>query len=215
MAQQRRASPAVRAASARKHRAAARKAAHTRKRSAAARKAAHTRAVATAAAGRARVEQLRKELSGAFKNRALLYFHFFDEMRKELGPARAQEIMERAIYQRGVAIGRQFARYAPADMTGIRDAFLKFIPDGGALFAPEVQRCDAGGVDIKFHRCPLKEAWQEAGLAESDIATLCRIAGRVDNGTFEGAGFAFSADTWQPGREGCCHLHIRPGRGGA
>ena len=27
----------------------------------------------------------------------------------------------------------------------------------------------------------------------------------------ESAGFTFSADTWQPGRDGCCHLHIRPG----
>ena len=29
------------------------------------------------------------------------------------------------------------------------------------------------------------------------------------NGTFEGAGFGFSADTWQPNAEGCCRLHIR------
>ncbi len=157
-------------------------------------------------------QQLRKELVGSFKNRALLYFHFFDEMRKELGEANATEIMKRAIYGRGLAVGKQFAKYAPADMTGIRDAFLKFIPDEGALFAPEVQRCDAGGVDIKFHRCPLKEAWIEAGVSESDMAKLCHIAGRVDNGTFEGAGFTFSADTWQPGRDGCCHLHIRPGQ---
>ena len=24
------------------------------------------------------------------------------------------------------------------------------------------RRCDSGGVDIKFHACPLKKAWQEA-----------------------------------------------------
>jgi hypothetical protein len=34
----------------------------------------------------------------------------------------------------------------------------------------------------------------------------------VDNGTFEAAGFAFSAKTWQPGDDGCCFLHIRPGK---
>ena len=56
------------------------------------------------------------------------------------------------------------------------------------------------------------DAWHEAGVPEADIATLCRIAGRVDNGTFEAAGFEFSADTWRPGVDGCCHLHIRPGR---
>ena len=40
---------------------------------------------------------------------------------------------------------------------------IAFVPDGGRMFEPEVTRADAGGVDIKFHRCPLKEAWLEAG----------------------------------------------------
>jgi hypothetical protein len=156
--------------------------------------------------------QLRAELIASFKNRALLYWHFFDTMRKAVGEAKSAEIMKEAIYRRGLEVGKQFAKYGPQDMPGIRDAFLRFIPDQGALFAPEVLRCDASGVDIKFHRCPLKEAWQEAGVPPQDITTLCHIAGRVDNGTFEGAGFEFSADTWKPGQEGCCHLHIRPGK---
>lgn len=157
-------------------------------------------------------EGLRQQLYASFKNRAMLYYWFFDELRRELGPARATAIMERAIYRRGREIGGQFARYGPSDLAGLRQAFLDFVPDGGRMFAPEVERCDASGLDITLHRCPLKDAWLEAGVPEADIATLCHIAGRVDNGTFEAAGFEFSADTWQPGREGCCHLHIRPGR---
>lgn len=69
-------------------------------------------------------ERLRRELHASFKHRALLYRRFFDELRRELGEARATELMRRAIYARGREIG---------------------------------------------------------------------------------------ADTWQPGREGCCHLHVRPG----
>lgn len=160
-------------------------------------------------------QKLRQELNASFKNRALLYYHFFDELRREIGEARATEIMKRAIYARGCEIGQRFAAISGDDMEGIKDAFLDFIPDDGALFEPELVRCDAEGVDIQFHRCPLKEAWQEAGLSESDIAKLCEIAGRVDNGTFEAAGFAFSADTWRPGRSGCCFLHIRPNAGAA
>jgi len=157
-------------------------------------------------------ERLRRELHAAFRHRALLYWHFFDELRRELGESRATEIMSRAIYARGCEIGRAFAKHAPADLAGLKDAFLDFVPDGGRMFAPEVERADPAGLDIRLQRCPLKEAWQEAGLAEADVATLCRIAGRVDNGTFEAAGFEFWADTWTPGREGCCHLHVRPGR---
>lgn len=156
-------------------------------------------------------ERLRGELYAAFKNRALMYWHVFDELRKALGEPQAVTLMSRAIETRGRQIGRRFARYAPADLPGLRDAFLAAVPDDGRMFAPRVERCDAGALDIALQRCPLKDAWQEAGLIDRDVATLCRIAGRVDNGTFEAAGFEFSADTWQPGRDGCCRLHIRPG----
>jgi len=157
-------------------------------------------------------DRLRGELYAAFKNRALMYWHIFAELRRALGEPQATGLLSRAIEARGREIGRQFARYGPADLAGLRDAFVGFIPDQGRMFSPRVDRCDAGGLDIKLQRCPLKDAWQEAGVPQADIATLCRIAGRVDNGTFEAAGFEFSADTWHPGDDGCCHLHIRPGR---
>ena len=64
---------------------------------------------------------------------------------------------------------------------------------------------------MKFHRCPLKQAWLDAGLPESEVAALCRVAAEVDRGLFETVGFRFHADTYQAGGEGCCFLHIRPG----
>jgi hypothetical protein len=158
-------------------------------------------------------ERLRGELYAAFKNRALMYWHVFAELRRALGEPQAIDLLSRAIEARGREIGQQFRRYGPANLAGLRDAFVAGVPDGGQMFAPRVERCDAAALDIRLARCPLQDAWHEAGVPEADIATLCRIAGRVDNGTFEAAGFEFSAETWQPGREGCCHLHIRPGRG--
>jgi len=158
----------------------------------------------------AEVQRLKAALRGAFANRAMAYLHFFKAIAKRHGEDEAAEIMKEALYARGCEIGRLFGHVEPTDMEGIRDAFLDFIPDHD-LLDPEVRRADAGGVDIKFHRCPLKEAWAEAGLSEPDIAKLCEIASVVDNGTFEGAGFEFSAETWKPGEEGCCFLHIRPG----
>ena len=158
--------------------------------------------------------RLRAQLYGAFKHRAMLYYRIFDEMRRGLGEEQATEILSRAIYARGTEIGAAFARHGPADMAGLRDAFVAMIPDEGRMFAPDVERCDERALDIKLQRCPLKDAWLEAGVPEADVARLCRIAGRVDNGTFEAAGFEFWAETWQPGRAGCCHLHIRPGKAG-
>jgi hypothetical protein len=158
-------------------------------------------------------ERLRGELYAAFKNRALMYWHVFAELRRALGEPQAITLLSSAIEARGREIGTQFRRFGPSDLAGLRDAFVGGVPDEGRMFAPRVERCDATALDTQLQRCPLKDAWRETGVPEADIATLCRIAGRVDNGTFEAAGFEFSAETWQPGREGCCHLHIRPGRG--
>lgn len=157
-------------------------------------------------------DELRRQLYDSFKNRAIIYHKIFAALREELGDARAEEVLKRAIYERGCDKGPTLAQFAPADFEGLREAFLGGIPDEGRMFGPEVLRCDAEGLDIQFHRCPLKEAWQEAGLADDEVARLCRIAARVDNGLFESAGFSFFAETYQPGGEGCCRLHVRPGK---
>jgi hypothetical protein len=157
-------------------------------------------------------EALRQQLYDSFKNRAIIYFYIFDELRAEVGAKRAEEILARAIYRRGAEKGREkYAQYAPKNLPGLQKTFLAGIADEGRMFQAEVIRADADCLDVKFHACPLRDAWQEAGLPEEEVATLCRIASSIDYGTFEAAGFRFSADTWQPGGEGCCHLHIRPG----
>ena len=156
-------------------------------------------------------DQLRRQLYDAFKNRAVLYYLIYDEMRTELGPEKAGESLARAIYKRGAQKGREkYAQYGPSDLAGLQEAFLDGIPDDGQMFQPEVLHSDAERLDIKFHGCPLRDAWQEMGLPDEEVAAICRIAARVDNGTFEAAGFEFSADTWQPGGDGCCYPHIRP-----
>jgi predicted hydrocarbon binding protein len=156
-------------------------------------------------------QDLRRQLKEAHMSRAMVYAAFYEALAERFGADVAEEVMKKAIYRRGREIGKRFAGHGPADLAGLREAFLDFVSDCGRLFQPEVQRDDGQALDIKFHACPLKEAWQAAGLSDERIATLCRIAGVVDNGTFEAAGFTFSAETWRPGDEGCCLLHIRPG----
>src|SRR2546425_12045793 len=120
-----------------------------------------------------------------------MYCHICDGLRRGLGEPQATGLLARAIEARGREIGRAFARYGPADLAGLRDAFLAFVPDEGRMFAPRVERCDGGGLDIKLQRCPLKEAWHEAGVSDADVAPPCRIAGRVGNGPFPAAGLQF------------------------
>ena len=156
-------------------------------------------------------ENLRQQLYGAYKNRGMMYYHIFQELRAEVGEGRAVDIMKRGIYNRGLEIGKKYKKFAPADLEGLKNAFLSGAADQGKMFQPQVLRCDGAGLDIQMQKCPLKEAYEEAGLTDEEIATMCNIAAVVDYGTFEGAGFRFYADTWKPGEEGCCRLHIRPG----
>ncbi len=154
-------------------------------------------------------ETLREQLLASFKNRAILYYLIYDELRQEIGSERAEAILLRAIYRRGCQIGERFAEFGPDDLVGLKEAFLAGIPDEGRLFAPHVIRCEADEMVIHLESCPLKQAWEELQLSEDERETMCRIAGVIDKGTFEAAGFDFEPDTWKPGRSGCCHLHIR------
>ena len=147
-------------------------------------------------------------LDASIKNRALFYKAMFDELRAELGEAKAAEILRRAIYKRGLEVGKPFARFAPDDFEGLKDAFLAFVPGGDAVFAPRVEHCGKDRLELRLGRCPLRDAWQEMGLPTAEVEQLCRIAGAVDEGTFAAAGFAIRNTTWKDGQPGCCHLTI-------
>ncbi len=154
-------------------------------------------------------EKLREELYAANENRAIFYKRIFDAMVEEFGLEKAKEVMKRGIYKRGEEIGQNFKQYAHGDFAGLRDAFIGHIPDGGKMFAPTVTRCDEGGLDIEFANCPLKNAWIKMGMSDEDCATMCEVAGIVDYGTFEGAGFDFQMTALPEGSKDTCYLRIR------
>ncbi|MDH4175581.1 MAG: L-2-amino-thiazoline-4-carboxylic acid hydrolase, partial [Betaproteobacteria bacterium] len=153
----------------------------------------------------------RRDLVAQMKNRALIYKETYDVLAEELGAAKAEALLTKAIYRRGRAMGAAFSKFAPADLGGLCEAFLGSVPGGKDIFQPEVLKKEPAELEIQLHGCPLKDAWREAGLAEDKVATLCRIAGAVDKGLFEGAGFKIENRTWTPGAKGCCFLRILRG----
>ena len=156
-----------------------------------------------------REDKLTRELDSSHKQRALLYWAIYQEMSKELGAARAETILTRAIERRGQEAGAQlFGKLAAPTPDQVAETFLAVSPAGGTLWPHDVQRHASGAVTIRVHRCPLKEAWTEAGLGDDALTTMCRIAGRFDNGCFGESGVAFQATTWRPGHEGCCVLKL-------
>ena len=88
-------------------------------------------------------KKLRRQLYDSFKNRAVLYWLFYDELRREVGAERAEEILKRGVYRRGAEKGSQYTQYAPSDLEGLQEDFLDGIVDNGRMFEPEVLRSDA------------------------------------------------------------------------
>ena len=82
-------------------------------------------------------ETLRLQLYDSYKNRAMIYYLIYDELRAEFGPKRAEEILGRAIYRRGAEKGREkYSQYAPKDLPGLQKAFLGGLPTRGGCSSP-------------------------------------------------------------------------------
>lgn len=153
--------------------------------------------------------RLRAELEGAFRNRADLYRLFFHTLKERLGPAEAEAIMVEAVEERGREVARlAFSGFGANDAKAIGEAFLAASPDGGRMYPTDVERRE-DGIAFRVRRCPLKDAWTEAGMHNDELATMCRIAGAFDRGLFETTGVRFSNRTWKPGDGArCCIIAL-------
>ncbi|WP_421694542.1 L-2-amino-thiazoline-4-carboxylic acid hydrolase [Aestuariivirga sp.] len=146
-------------------------------------------------------------LNDANKARAGVYVEFFRSIEQRFGRDAAIQVTREALYNWGRSLAGGLDRHLPADFAGLCKSFA-FAPDGGAMFSPDVSRCSDRELDVHFKTCPLKSAWTEAGLADQDIELFCSLAAAADYGTLEAAGFKVDIETWKPGGDGCCRLHI-------
>jgi len=155
-----------------------------------------------------RAERLSLELEASFRNRADLYRLLLDELSGSLGPEEAEAILVRAIEKRGCEVAVAFQEFGPDQAREIGEAFLAVSPDGGRMYPTEVERRD-DGISFRVLRCPLKDAWRDAGVDDAKLQTLCRIAGAFDRGLFEATGICFANRTWRIGDgEHCCEIHL-------
>jgi predicted ArsR family transcriptional regulator len=154
----------------------------------------------------AQLSKSRAETRAAFENRALMYYHLFEEMSAELGRTKATEVMKRAIRRRGLEVGQKYRPAAESgDLDEVARIFCEGSPCAGTLFSPGVEERSEGRVVLRMTTCPLVDAWSDAGLSAEEIDTLCEIAAAVDEGTFEGAGLdlTFLERQPQPGGSRC------------
>jgi hypothetical protein len=131
----------------------------------------------------------RAETRASFENRAYMYAYIYEELEQSIGREAAVELMKRAIYRRGLEVGRKYAKAAEhADVVEVGRIFCDGSPCEGGMFEPGVEETEDGRIVLRMTACPLVEAWRALGLPAEEIDTLCEIAAAVDEGTFEGAG---------------------------
>jgi hypothetical protein len=128
-------------------------------------------------------------LTNELQNRARIYIHIYRELSKEVGKGKAAEIMKRALYARGKEKGELLvSRLGKPDLHKMAVAFAEGKTDMDA-FGHEVVQEHSDFIILRLNRCPLAEAWKEAGLTPEEQKDLCDIAYQVDFGKFEAAGF--------------------------
>jgi hypothetical protein len=133
-------------------------------------------------------------LVNELKNRARIYINIYRELSMEVGTEKAAGILKRALYARGREKGLQLAgRIAEPNLHELARAFMEGNADMDA-FGHEVVEERPDSIILRLNRCPLVEAWKEAGLSPEEQKTLCDISYQVDFGKFETAGYklAFS-----------------------
>jgi hypothetical protein len=153
-------------------------------------------------------ETLRRELEEAFRSRGHLYRVLLEELESELGLDRATAVMRRALVRRGEEVAMGLFQDTPPDPIAVGDRFLSVSPDNGRLYPHEIKK-NGDTIEVRVHRCPLKDSWFASGLSPERIAVLCKLAGSFDKGLFEAAGVAFSNQTWSQERGGgCCWIKL-------
>jgi hypothetical protein len=154
------------------------------------------------------VDKPLQALRNEIKNRALMYYEMYLQLSAELGSKEAIRLMGAAIYQRGKDKGKQLGERIgePNLMAGAR-TFGEGEDAMDAFGHQVVEASDARAV-LRLNRCPLVEAWDEAGLSPEEKAIMCDIASRVDFGKFEAAGYRLRFACRIADGAGSCDLEV-------
>lgn len=128
-------------------------------------------------------------LTNEIKNRAHIYHEIYRRLSAELGSAEAVRLLGEAIHERGKDKGAKLAdRIGDPDLARLARAFVEG-KEGLDAFGHEVVEVTDTHAVLRLSRCPLVEAWDEAGLSPAEKTTMCDIACQVDFGKFEAAGY--------------------------
>jgi len=150
-------------------------------------------------------------LRDAHAARAALMHALFVELRDELGPERALELIGRACHHLGLAKRARYEGYLGDDRSPAR--FCRVLVEhsdvAAALFQMAPGPVEDDGAVALLGRCVLVDGWRRLGVPDDEIAQLCTAARRIDHGTAEGLALTASFDSLISEGDDCCAMRVR------
>ena len=114
----------------------------------------------------------------AIEDRATYLFFLLKEMEIAVGLEEAERVASRAIYRYGQTKGQRMgALDIPADFIA-----RQMRPGRQEIFDKEAIEAGETRGEIRFHYCPLVEAWKRLEATPEELARLCNIAMQGDHG---------------------------------
>ena len=114
----------------------------------------------------------------AIEDRATYLYFLLKEMEAAVGPEEAERLASRAIYQYGQTKGQRMGSLdTPADFIA-----HQMRPGRQEIFDKEAIEAGEARGEIRFHYCPLVNAWKRLGATPEELARLCDIAMQGDHG---------------------------------
>ncbi len=137
----------------------------------------------------------------AIEDRAAYLYLLYKEMQAESGEA-AAAMARRAIFRYGQLKAQAMGRMeVPGD-------FLRhqMRPGRREIFEKEVVEDTPERGEIRFHYCPLVQAWKRLGASREELAQLCDIAMQGDHGMVSGTPFTLCVEAAIARGDDCCRL---------
>ena len=154
------------------------------------------------------MNKYQEALASEIKNRARIYYLIYRELSREVGEAKAEAILRKALYERGREKGLELVqKTGGGDLRKVASAFVEGKEEVD-VFGHEVVAVDDHHALLRLNHCPLVEAWEGLGLSREEQRLMCNIAYQVDFGKFEAAGFRLKFNCRIADGEPSCDLHV-------
>ena len=147
-------------------------------------------------------DPMTEAVRGAIEDRARYLYMLLKEMEAANGPAAAEAMARRAIFKYGQVKARAMQPMAsPMDFIA-----HQMRPGRQAIFAKEVAEATPERCEIRFHYCPLVQAWKGLGATPDELSRHCDIAMEGDLGMVSGAPFDLHIAASIAKGDDCCRL---------